>query len=534
MLKNLFISLLLIISANCKSTEPADVRSAPAEYTFVTYNVENLFDADGIAKYSDYNTTDREGNPLYTKEDVLTKIQHAIQVLKEYNDGKGPDILALVELESDFSPTKDDYADAGDFLGQYAHTTLEKMLTTEFDEKVKDLPSEWLLLKGMIDSGMWNYQVEVGYPPMENGEPTTVQKTAVFSRFPVLREKTRIHPLERARPILEAHIDVHGNELVVFANHWKSGAGSAEMEEVRLQNAQVLRDRLDILLAENPQIDFVLAGDFNSDYNQSTRYDFPKTAINDVLGSSGDKLCFTGKALSFETSNGQKMPEKCDDVNVYNLWYNYPINERGSDTYRGYWGTLMQIMISPGMYDLTGIRYVEDSFDKGDFEFNTFSSSGEPKRWSSTFVGSGYSDHLPVSMKFKVIEEEDKREELNAFIMSNMTITSGDDDQWKPNPVEYHLPTMYKTEQDFTEVDPTVTPEFFNEYFYLKANVTKDYDFVVNGSTYDVYAPSFRLNEVLGEVAGTDTEIKFYGRFSQYRGNWQFVVESPEFIEIQE
>lgn len=502
-MRNLFLIILAITAVNC-TAQPSQ---NPEEFTFVTYNVENLFDADGIAEYDDYSSTDRDGNPLYTKEDVLTKVQNVIKVMQQYNEGKGPDIIAFVELESDQTPSSK-YADTGDFLGQFAHTTLKEMLGPDFDETVADLPSEWLLLKGMIDAGMWNYQVEVGYPPMENGKPTTVQKTAVFSRFPVLREKTEIHPLERARPILEAHIDVNGNELVVFANHWKSGAGSAEMEEVRLQNAQVLRDRLDELVAENPQIDFILAGDFNSDYNQSTRYDFPKTAINDVLGSFGQE--------SFMP------PSKTEGI--YNLWYELPLNERGSDTYRGQWGTLMQIMIPSTLYDGIGIDYSDNTFEVGDFGFNTFSSSGEPKRWSSTFTGSGFSDHLPVSMKFKIANGKEPL--VNPGQM--------DDDQWNPIPVEYHIPTEFKTEAEFIVVDPTQTPEFFNEYFYLPATVTADFDFVVNGTTFDVYAPSFRLNEKLGTIAGTDSEIHFYGRFSQYRGRWQFVVESPEFIEIDQ
>lgn len=496
-MKNLFLILLFLIPfSNCTTQEKEE--STLEEYTLVTYNVENLFDADGFAIFDDYKTTDRDGNDQYTKEDVLTKIQNAIRVLKEYNEGKGPDIAVLVELESDFTqPNGVSYADAGDFLGRYSHTTLSKMLSTEFDEKVADLPSEWLLLKGMVDAGMWNYQVEIGYSDRdENGEPENVQKTAVFSRFPILKEKTKIHPLVRARPILETWIDVDGNELVVFANHWKSGASSAEMEVLRLQNAEVLRARLDELIEENPEVDFVLAGDFNSDYNQKTRYEFEKTALDDVLGN--------------------------DDI--FNLWYNFPIDERGSDTYRGYWGTLMQIMISNSLMDASGISYVSDSFDRGNFGFNVFSSSGEPKRWSSTFTGSGFSDHLPVSMKFRKSDGEE------VLVKSSSVVA----EEWEAIPVEYNIPTEYLTEEEFFAEDPGTQPEFFNEYFYLTATVTDKYDFVVNGTTYDVYTPSFRLNEVLSEVKGTDTEIKFYGRFSQFRGNWQFVVEAPDFLIITE
>jgi len=485
-------------------------------YTLVTYNVENLFDADGTAIYDDYNTTDKDGNLLYTKEDVLTKIQNTVRVLKEYNEGKGPDIAVIVELESDYSPNKgkSKWVDQGDFLAQYSTTTLKKMLGEEFNEEVADLPSELLLLKGMVDAGMWNYQLEVGNSPKdEKGLPTTVQKTAVFSRFQILREKTKIHPLERARPILETWIDVEGNELAVFANHWKSGASSWDMEQIRIKNAEVLRDRLDELIKEEPNVDFVLAGDFNSDYNQKSRYDFKKTAINDVLKSTGYQL--------------QSM---ANNEYVLNLWYEYPIENRGSDTYRGYWGTLMQIMVSSGMYDARGVYYVYNSFEIGDFGFNTFASSGEPKRWSSTFSGSGYSDHLPVSMRFSIC---DCAASTNPIPLRREKVSKNDDEFWEPIPVQYKIPTEFMTKVEFTDGDPTANPDFYNEYFYLTATVTDKYDFVVNGRTYDVYTPSFKLDKILSGVKGTDIEIKFYGRFSQYRGNWQFIIESPEFLIIQ-
>ncbi len=506
-MKNLLLlTLFAFTSLSCTAQ-----KATSQNYTFVTYNVENLFDADGIAIYDDYNLTDKDGNEQYTKEDVLNKIKNAVRVLKHYNDGKGPDIIAMVELESDYTPTtgKPKWNNASEFLAHYKNTTLDKMLGDDFSDEIADLPSDLLLLKGMIDGGMWDYQVEVGYSPKDSkGLPTTVQKTAVYSRFQILREKTKIHPLNRARPILETWIDVDGAELVVFANHWKSGAGSADMEIIRLQNAEVLRARLDELQAENPNVDFILAGDFNSDYNQTARYNFPKTAVNDVLKSIGDEA---------SVANGETNA-------VYNLWYDYPIDQRGSDSYRGYWGTLMQIMISTGMYDGTGVSYVDNSFARGNFALNTYSSSGEPKRWSSTFSGSGFSDHLPVSMEFKISSEK----------KALMNPSKNDDANWKAIPVQYSIPTEFLTEAEFTSGDPTVNVDFFDEYFQLTATVTKKYDFVVNGTTYDVYAPAFKLDSVLKSVAGTDKEIQFYGRFSQYRGNWQFIVESPEFITIQE
>lgn len=501
-MKNLFLIAFCLLCSNLAFSQ----ETTSDAYTLVTYNIENLFDADGVAIYDDYRETVGDGNPNYTKEDILTKIQNAVRVLQQYNDGKGPDVIAMVEIESDFTP--DGEMSAGDFLEKYASTTLANMLGDDFSEEIADLPSELLLLKGMMDAEMWDYEMSVGKSEIgRDGEPETVQKTVTYSRFPIDHDKTKIHHLVRARPILETWINVEGHELVVFNNHWKSGASSWEMEKVRHQNAEVLRARLDELLADDPDLDIVLAGDFNSDYNQSHRYDFEKTAVNDILGSIGDE---------------EKVAEGNTDY-VYNLWYDFPIDERGSDTYRGKWGTLMQIMITSGMYDDAGLQYVDSSFDRGDFGFNTFSSSGEPKRWSSTFSGSGYSDHLPISMKFRVADDHAE--------YSNFSVN--DDEEWEPIEVAYSLPQEFISEEEFTAEDPRTKPEFYDEYVHATATVTDDYDFVVDGITYDVYAPAFRLNSVLSEVAGTDQSIQFYGRFAQYRGNWQFVVESPDFITVK-
>lgn len=491
----LFLALLVTASTFAQSET----------YTYAAYNIENLFDADGVAVFDDYKTTDRDGEPQYTKEDVLTKIQHAVQVLQEFNDGKGPDIVTFVELESDFTPGKE--WKSSEFLKKYQHTTLNKMLGDDFNEEIADLPSQLLLLKGMSDAGLWNYEVSVGKSELNRkGEPKNVQKNVTYSRFPIVKEKTNIHPVQRARPILETWIEVEGEELVIFNNHWKSGASSAEMERVRLQNAEVLRRRINELLSANPAQDIIISGDFNSDYNQKHRYGFDKTAVNDVLRSTGDE---------------QKVA-RGNSKELFNLWYELPIGNRGSDTYRGKWGTLMQIMISSGMYDNQGLQYVDNSFAIGDMGFNTYSASGEPKRWNSAYSGSGYSDHLPVHMQFKVADEP--------VVYDNISVN--DDTAWKAIDIRYQHPNQYISEDEFIKEDPRTNPAFFDEYVKATATVTENYDFEVNGIIYDVYTPSFRLNQILPMIAGTNQKVEFYGRFSKYRGNWQFIIESPEFIKV--
>ena len=82
-------------------------------FTAVVYNVENLFDADGLANYDDYQPAG------YTPAHLRTKLRGIAEVLARYEDGRGADLILLQEIELDQTPatTVTDYAA---FLQRYA------------------------------------------------------------------------------------------------------------------------------------------------------------------------------------------------------------------------------------------------------------------------------------------------------------------------------------------------------------------------------------------------------------------------------
>ena len=118
---------------------------------------------------------------------------------------------------------------------------------------------------------------------------------------------------------------------------------SPEMELHRIENAETLRKRID----QFHERSYIISGDLNSHYNQSTVYKslMRRTGINDILLSSAiePKLDGTGKKL-------------------YNLWHELPLSQRGSGMERN-WGTLMHIILPSTMYDAKGINYVSDYFE---------------------------------------------------------------------------------------------------------------------------------------------------------------------------
>lgn len=291
-----------------KSAVPAG--SSDEAFSVVAYNVENLFDLDGVALFADY------GPERYGPRQLLRKLQNHARVLKTVDDGRGPDIILFQELEADQTPGTTRFDWRG-FQAKYGETSLETLLAEPVSDEVKDLPAEVFLWKALQEVGLGDYHVAVGqYRPDPTGR-VVAHVNATFSRFPILEQQT--HHTPGARGILEVVHDVDGAKLTTFNNHWKSGASDGEAEQIRWGNAETLRRRLEVLLAADPLADVVLGGDFNSQHNQSEAYGtMAKTALNTILGSQGDEL---------------KIRE-LDRLWLYNLWYELPVDERGSDVYR--------------------------------------------------------------------------------------------------------------------------------------------------------------------------------------------------------
>jgi hypothetical protein len=478
------------------------------DVTFVTYNVENLFDADGISPYDDYKTTDKDGNPQYTVAHLRTKLRNIAEVMKRYNAGKGPDLLAVVEIEVDQTPEKP--LSVADFRKKYGKTTLDAMLKEPLADDVKTLPAELLLLKSFDEAGITGYDVAAGEPEWKNGAPEAAVKTVLFSKLTIQHDKTKKHATEDARPILEAWVTLNKQELVIFVNHWKSGAGDKKQEAVRIQNAGVLRARIDALAKERPGMDMILAGDFNSDYNHATRYNFTETGINTVLKAVGDEALVAAKGAA----------------SLYNLWYELPPSERKSDAYRTEWGTLMHLIVNGRLYDNNGFQYVDGSFKVGTFEgFNTLSWSGTPRRWSFGGSGSGYSDHFPLSVTLRTVSKNDTTGRIS---LEKPSVT--DDAGLSPNAVSYKLPAEgdFYLAKDLS--DASKRKGLMYQMFKIESEVSAGLEVTVNGEAYMLHSQSFDYKAALADVAGTGKKITVYGRLTQFRGKWQFTLDAPVFV----
>lgn len=491
-------------------SDSAPISTEVDEFLVVAYNVENLFDVDGISLFDDYKPE------VYQPAMLLQKIRNITKVMGKFGNGKGPDIVLFQEFEADQTP-KVPSPDYQAILEQYAGTSVDAMLTDELDDRIRDLPVEFFLLKALHDSGMGPYQVAVAEYREDPLGRTVAHVNATFSRFPIVESKTHHSP--GARGTLEVVHKIDNYFLHSFNSHWKSGASNPETELIRLGNAEVLRRRVDEILAEDPHADVILGGDFNSHYNQSQLFPaIPKTAVNDVLGSQGNEA-------------GIRDP---DGPALYNLWYELPPQERKSDAYRGKWGTLMQMMVTRGLYDYQGVQYVDNSFRVAVFEdLNAQPGSQTPLAWRKVQgTGGGFSDHFPIAASFRVIKEDDP----NSFFQLEFPGLEHPEKDAVPLLVDYSgLPKdRLESTAELGSDQAIQQVARMGRVLRVKGTVSGEMPFVIRlfEDDYKVWAfdRDFRIEIYKRFPLGSS--IEFYGELDFHEGMWQFVIRDPDWLDV--
>ncbi|MGF1452502.1 MAG: endonuclease/exonuclease/phosphatase family protein [Opitutales bacterium] len=474
------------------------------DFEVVAYNLENLFDVDAVAEFEDYQPGIL-GERSYGPRHLLTKLDNTRDILQRATGPEGPDIILFQELELDRTPSHP-VETFPDLLEKYAETTAAEMLTSgELDPEAASLPAAFWLLKHLSDQGLGPY--EVALPPiLKPLEEATAHTNAIFSKFPITA--SRGHATERARAIQEVELDINGARFIIFNNHWKSGASNASTEAIRVGNARVLRAAVDSVLSRDPKADVLIGGDLNTHYNADQvfrrEWDLDTFAI-EVLGSTGDERAVAeGRTEDF-----------------YNLWFELPVDQRRSDFYRGSWGTLMQFLVTPGLYDPEGVVYLDGSFDVLEYPgVNTAGPFNRPRGW--TFLGKaggGYSDHLPIIARFTTSPEPGafgmwstwKRERTPRGLLSGEV----DDIAFQ------ELPSAKLV----TEHPESEWPKAWGTLFAVEGrwDASDGWEIFVNGHRFGVWTPLPDLKETLSELKSRD-RVRFIGEFGEFRAQEQFVI----------
>ena len=328
---------LMILSSLSYSQNKQDTLYAAA------WNIENLFDTidDPDKRDEDFLP---DGKKEWSQEKIDKKIEHLAEVIASMNNGNGPSILGVTEVE-------------------HQHL-LDTMLVRHFGNK--------------------NYEIAYAESPDKRGiDNGLIYDNEVFSLnyFDTLRVN-----LDSGYPTRYIfHVNLthkNGTEINLFVNHWPSRSGGEEKSRPnRAKAASVLKEKVDQLFIENENCIIIALGDFNDEPDNKS--------ISEILD-----------AKFFECG------EDLTESSLYNL--SSKIFEEGEGTYlyRGDWNMLDQIIVSNGTISNDKFHYLCNSFELYKPNFMLTKSGKYKGAATPTFGGrkylGGYSDHIPVGAKFIV------------------------------------------------------------------------------------------------------------------------------------
>lgn len=319
-----------------------------ADLLFCFWNVENLFDD----KDDKRREVDEEfDNPFAADAELRQKKYGRLaEALLKMNGGRGPDVIACVEVES---------VRAADLLKEALNANLA---AANADPKLT--------------------YTQVAMKNLDAGRHIA---PCLITRLAVAHAQTRLHG--RMLRVLETHVQVNGHDLCVIATHWtsqlkqKDGGGG---ESGREKYADLIYDVFAAKAAKDPNVDVLVCGDFN---------DTPDSPVlANHLGTTGDRTRVTPRA---------EKPQLLD------LFAGKDARQFGTHVYNGRPLIYDHICVSPGLLDGRGWSCDPDSV-RTVREGLTRPGATRPEPWrfgsprNPPTGGRGYSDHFPVTVKLTV------------------------------------------------------------------------------------------------------------------------------------
>jgi len=317
----------------------------PVQFTAVFYNTENLFDTIDNPATADEDYLPTAAMPWNTGR-FNVKIEHISKVLASVNEPVLPDIIGLAEIEN--------------------HGVLENLIQTN-----------------NLKAGAYKI-VQFDSPDERGIDVALLYKNKSFKLLSAVPLKVILPGTknDKTRDILYVKgIAFKKTTLHIFVNHWPSRRGGQdESEALRMAAAKVLRHSVDSVLLTNPLANILIMGDFND---------------NPV-----DK--------SISVMLGAGLPETAPSPSrLYNILLPRYKNGEGSLYYKS-WDMFDQLIVSGNL--LGGNKGLkcnpsDGSVFKPDWIlYKNKDGIMLPNRTATREYHGGYSDHLPVFVKFSPVK----------------------------------------------------------------------------------------------------------------------------------
>jgi endonuclease/exonuclease/phosphatase family metal-dependent hydrolase len=342
----LFIVLLLPTAVTCQSQN---------DTLFISFwNLQNLFDTiDDPSKMDEDFLPNSELE--WTMDRLEKKMYNLARVIRLMNDGKGPDLLGVCEVEN------------------------QAVLDSMISKFLPDLNYKTAYLESpdnrSIDNGL-------------------IFKSEKFKLLNVQADTVHLSDGWPTRLIFGVNILTNENKkITVFVNHWPSrSGGQLESEPKRISAAQSLREAVNRILLTDSTANIFIVGDFNDDP--------VNTSVLETLMAHPIKCDSLRADYEFDSER-----------ELFNLSYENFEKGGGSYKYRDTWNMLDQIIVSTSLITGNEMNYICNSFEvfkpdlivtrSGQYEGTPFPTYGGKR-----YLG-GYSDHFPVIAKFKIIGKQE-------------------------------------------------------------------------------------------------------------------------------
>ena len=343
-MKKFFATFIFIIAS---ITVPCQQQNDTLCLAF--WNTENLFDT-----IDDQEINDEEflpnGEMQWTEDRLDKKMFNLARIIRMMNNGNGPDILGVCEVEN--------------------QQVLEEMV----GKYLSDLDYEIAYLESPDNRGI------------DNG---LIFKSDKFTLLSLQADTVQLSDGWPTRLIFGVNLLTNEDEQIsVFVNHWPSrSGGQVESEPKRIAAAQTLRSAVDRIFSSDENANIFIIGDFNDDPVD--------VSVLETLHAYPIKC--DSLPSDFELNS---------EGELFNLSYEKFQNGMGSFKYKDTWNMLDQIIVSGSLIIGNDINYICNSLEvfkpdlivtqSGQYEGTPFPTYGGKK-----YLG-GYSDHFPIIAQFRI------------------------------------------------------------------------------------------------------------------------------------